>query len=82
MSDGDVVALVRKAIAAARPELDPERIDLDASLASLGLDSVNLLEIAAVVETRLELTFADEAIFGVSTGREFIALVQRAAGTP
>lgn len=80
MTDGDILALLRKALAAAQPELDPDRIDLDTSLANLGIDSVNLLEVAAIVETKLALTFPEEEIFSVSTCREFVALVQRTSG--
>ena len=79
MTDGDILELLRKALAAAQPALDPDRIDLDTSLGHLGIDSVNLLEVAAIVETKLALTFPEEAIFSVSTCREFVALVQRSA---
>jgi acyl carrier protein len=77
MNDAEILALLRKALVATQPELDPDRIDLDTSLANLGIDSVSLLEVAAIVETKLALTFPEEEVFSISTCREFLGLVHR-----
>lgn len=77
MDDAEILALLRKALVAAQPELDPDRVDLDTSLADLGIDSVSLLEVAAIVETRLALTFPEEEVFSISTCRELLGLIHR-----
>jgi acyl carrier protein len=55
-----------------------ENLTLQTAIADLSLDSVQILEIVAYVEERLDIRLTDDDLQGVNTLAELGALLQRA----
>lgn len=58
-------------------ELDPDQAALDTPFAEAGIDSLLAMEVAAHVEHRFGIRLENDDLNGVSTVREFAALVDR-----
>lgn len=79
MSD-NALALIRNAL----NEVDPGRatewdaLDLDASIESLGLDSVRLMEMVGAIEEAADVTFPDEALPKLNSLGDLARLIREA----
>jgi acyl carrier protein len=76
-----LVQTVLAAIAEVR-HVAPETIDLDASLADLGLDSLDTVTMLFELETRLGIAIPDEAARSVRTVRDVVDGVRRLVESP
>ena len=77
-----LVQSVVEAIAEVK-HVPPEEIDVDASLADLGLDSLDTVTLLFVLETRLDIAIPDEAAKSVRSVRDVVDGVRRLVeGTP
>lgn len=80
MAIDNPLALIRNALL----EVDPDRaamwddLDLDASIESLGLDSVRLMEMVGAIEDAADVTFPDEALPRLNTLGDLAALLRDA----
>ena len=78
MSDDDILALIREALLYAAPE-HPNRfqnVDWTSTLASLGLDSIGLLDASAYIEEKLGAHFPDDKLAVVDNVADFAALIR------
>lgn len=79
MSD-DALSLIRNAL----HEVDPGRaaewdtLDLEASIESLGLDSVRLMEMVGAIEEAADVTFPDEALPKLNSLGDLARLIREA----
>jgi len=79
MSD-DALTLIRNAL----NEVDPGRaaewgaLDLEASIESLGLDSVRLMEMVGAIEEAADVTFPDEALPKLNSLGDLARLIREA----
>jgi acyl carrier protein len=71
-----LVQTVLAAIAEVR-HTSPEEIDPDATLADLGLDSLDTVTMLFELETRLEITIPDDAAKSVRTVQDVVDGVRR-----
>lgn len=56
---------------------DRDRLDGDANLSDLGVESVASLEIAGYIEDRLAVRFPDDELGGLSTVSDVVELIHR-----
>ena len=75
MSDRENVRKEVIAIVADIAEMEPDEVAEDASLADLGIDSLNGLRLVAEVEKRYNINIPDDAIGKIRTIPEILALV-------
>jgi acyl carrier protein len=83
MTDNEVIPLLKRALCWAKPQMATIADELDAStaLADLGLESVALLEMAAFIEDKLQVEFADEQLVEIRSIADFISLIHAAHGS-
>lgn len=80
MTDTDALKLIQQAL----HEVDPARaaqwddLDLNASIESLGLDSVRLMEMVGAIEEAADVTFPDEALPKLNSLADLARLVREA----
>ena len=82
MTHEQIVQLIKEAIHEVAPgkvNLDGP-LDLTSNIRDLGIDSVASMEMAGVVEERLNLTFPDEDLDRVATLGDLAQLVQTMKG--
>jgi acyl carrier protein len=80
MTEEEVLALLREAmvhVKDTRAPLRAEALRMEATLGSLGIDSIAALEIGAFLEDRLDVLFPDDRLADVHEVRDLVALVQR-----
>jgi acyl carrier protein len=66
-----------KRMAAEIAEKDFSNVTEDAKIASLGLDSLNMLELVSSMERELSVTVPDEQLVGIQTVRQLLDLVEK-----
>jgi acyl carrier protein len=76
-----VVQTVLAAIAEVK-HVSPEEIPLDASLADLGLDSLDTVTMLFELETRLDISIPDDAAKSVRTVQDVVDGVRRLVENP
>lgn len=59
-----------------RLEINPEVIDIGASLADLGADDIDELEILMAIENEFEIDIDDDDFFGCNSIGAIVALVE------
>jgi len=82
MRKADPVVLAVVAAVAEVKHAPPEEIDLDASLAGLGLDSLDTVTMLFELETRLGIEIPDDAAKSVRTVRDVVEGVRRLVDRP
>lgn len=63
-------------------DVDPERMTPDATLADLDVDSLDLVELAQIIEERYEVTLERDDFKDVSTLGEAIAVITERCTSP
>jgi acyl carrier protein len=66
-------------IVAGIAEVEPERVEAEASLAALGLDSLDGLRVVAAVEKRFGVVIEEREIGAIRTMGDILAIVRRHA---
>ena len=78
MSEQEIMALLREAFAKESKGNLTIALERGQKLADLGFDSMSALSLAAYVEDRLGVTFADAALSHVASIGDFVDMVQSA----
>jgi len=81
MTDAEVLALIREAIAFAEPEKATVKLDPDATIAELGISSITVLEIVGYIEDKLGVRFPDDALAELNSVGGLTELI-RSQGLP
>jgi acyl carrier protein len=78
LSDDEILALIREALLYAAPERPDrfEKVEWSSTLASLGLDSIGLLDASAYIEDKLGAHFPDDKLATVDNVSDFAALIR------
>jgi acyl carrier protein len=76
----DVLERIRSELAVLDPDVPPERVTSDATVASLDMESVTLLSLVAELEDAYSIRLTELELAGIATVRDLVALVQRHAG--
>lgn len=82
MTDPTTLELIHEALAFAlgKDVPSPERLEGDANLSDLGVESVASLEVAGYIEDKLSIRFPDEELGGLMTVGDVVALIHRHHG--
>ncbi|MGH9369387.1 MAG: acyl carrier protein [Thermoanaerobaculia bacterium] len=81
MTDAEILAVIREAIAFAIPEKAGAKLDPDATIAELGISSITVLEIVGYVEDKLAVRFPDDALAQLNSVGGLMELI-RSQGLP
>lgn len=79
LDDATTLALLKKAYLFAKPEhaATVHRLTLDATIESLGIDSLAALEMSGYVEEELDLHFADDELVSIRSMRDLAQLMRK-----
>jgi acyl carrier protein len=82
-SPDEMLAAIRVELEKIAPEVGAERLSLDTDIATLGIESVTMLELIAALEERFAIELPDDELTTLDTLGDVIALLQRhvAAGS-
>ena len=59
---------------------DPETITLEATLKTLGIDSLDMVDMMVEIEEKLKIRFKDEELMGLHTVKDAVLLINSKIG--
>jgi acyl carrier protein len=81
MTDAQIVVMIQEALASVAPTrvADFQGLTLDATIESLGLDSIATMEMVGAIEDRISTTFPDEDLAKVQKISDLARLIRAAS---
>jgi acyl carrier protein len=76
-SSDEMIAAIRVELEKIAPEVSVDSLSLDTDIATLGIESVTMLELIAALEERFGIELPDDELTTLDTLGDVIALLQR-----
>ena len=77
MTDGEILSLIKEALASAAPERADVALNMDSTLGELGISSITALEIAGYIEEKLNIRLPDDELAPLNTIGGLVQLIRR-----
>jgi acyl carrier protein len=77
--DSEIVEMIRSSMLSVVKDLrvDPTSLNMSSTLASLGIDSINAIEMGADLEERLGIRLPDDQLARMASIRDLVLLIQK-----
>jgi acyl carrier protein len=77
VTDGEILGLIKEALAYASPEHADVRLTMESTLGELGISSITALEVAGFIEEKLNIKLPDDELAPLNTIGGLAQLIRR-----